>query len=123
MNRRQAVENGYGFTGAYSHIKEEMKDEAKKERKGGYKAVVVNVPTNPLSRGYGGMGYSVYRKPTEKKIKELLAKKVAKEQKQLDDNMKVIGYLAARTKEELQVLFVEAKGSELMNWAVKNKII
>jgi hypothetical protein len=60
MNERQAVQVGYVFTGAYSHNKEDMKDRAKKERARGNKAVVVNIPPNPLSRGSRGMGYSVY---------------------------------------------------------------
>lgn len=60
MNERQAVQAGYSFTGAYSHNREEMKNRAKEERAKGNKAVVVNTPPNPLSRGHRGMGYSVY---------------------------------------------------------------
>jgi len=60
MNERRAEEMGYSFHGAYSHDKEEMKLRAKELRDSGNKAVVVNIPPNPLSRGHHGMGYSVY---------------------------------------------------------------
>lgn len=57
---QKAMEAGYSFTGAYSHDKEEMKKRAEEERAKGNKVMVVNCPPNPLSRGYHGMGYSVY---------------------------------------------------------------
>lgn len=60
MNKKQAVAKGYRFTGHYSHDKEEQKQNALEIRKSGVKAIVVNIPTNPLSRGNHGMGYSVY---------------------------------------------------------------
>ena len=60
MDEKQAIEKGLGFTGYYSHSKEDMKEEALNYRKRGYKAVVVNVPDARYSRGPRGMGYSVY---------------------------------------------------------------
>src|SRR6185503_6363850 len=60
MNERQAIEKGYTFHGAYSHNKEEMKARAAQLRAEGNQAVVVNTPPSKLSRGYRGMGYSVY---------------------------------------------------------------
>lgn len=60
MNERQAEKAGYSFTGSFSWDKEEMKQRAKELRDKGNKAIVVNCPPNPLSRGHHGMGYSVY---------------------------------------------------------------
>jgi hypothetical protein len=60
MNEKQAMEKGYGFTGAYSHDKDEMKTRLEEYKKVGYKGAVVSIPPNPLSRGHHGMGYSVY---------------------------------------------------------------
>ena len=70
MNKRQAEAWGYFFTGHYSHDKDEMKLRAAEERKRGNKAVVVDVPTDKLSRGYRGMGYSVYMIKSEKNIQK-----------------------------------------------------
>jgi hypothetical protein len=60
MREQQAEKEGLHFTGSYSHNKEEQKADAEKLRKQGYRAIVCNVPSNPLSRGNNGMGYSVY---------------------------------------------------------------
>ena len=60
MNEEQARREGLGFTGHYSHNKDEQKAHAKEIRDQGFRAIVVNVPTSKLSRGYRGMGYSVY---------------------------------------------------------------
>ena len=60
MNERQARQQGLTFTGAYSHNKEEMKTRAKEIRDQSFRAVVCTIPHNPLSRGHGGEGYSVY---------------------------------------------------------------
>jgi hypothetical protein len=57
MNEKKAIEEGYNFTGSYSHDKEEMKSKAKEIRNEGFAAVVV---TSLLSRGSHGMGYSVF---------------------------------------------------------------
>ena len=63
MKEQQARNEGLVFTGSYGWDKEEQKAKAAAIRKLGYKAVVVNVPPNPLSRGHHGMGYSVYVEP------------------------------------------------------------
>jgi len=60
MTKLQAIQQGLSFTGSYSHDKEEQKFNAGEIRKQGYRAVVVNVPPDKLSRGHHGMGYSVY---------------------------------------------------------------
>ncbi len=61
MNERQAEQEGYQFTGHYSHDRNEQKANAKKIREEtGYSAIVVNTPTSKLSRGSHEMGYSVY---------------------------------------------------------------
>lgn len=60
MNKRQAEQDGYIFHGAFSHNKEEVKSRAAELRKMGNKAIVVNVPPSKYSRGYHGMGYSIY---------------------------------------------------------------
>jgi hypothetical protein len=69
MNERKAHQMGYNFHGAYSHNKEEMKQRALELRKQGNKALVVNEPPNPLSRGHHGMGYSVYWIESEENIR------------------------------------------------------
>jgi len=123
MRDVQAVARGYSFTGSFGWDKEEQKERAVKERKDGYKALVVCKPPSPLSRGHHGIGYSVYRKPTEKKLREIEAEKEAIEKKKFDDGLKIIGFLYARTKEELANMFIDAKGDELLGWAKKNNII
>jgi len=77
MREKQAMREGYTFSGAYSWDKEEIKAEAKAERKKGNKAVMVTVPPDKLSRGYHGDGYSVYwiESPENKKAKEILRAK------------------------------------------------
>jgi len=60
MNEKQAKEKEYHFHGAYSHYKEEMKQKAAELRAQGNKAIVVDTPPSKYSRGYSGMGYSVY---------------------------------------------------------------
>ena len=60
MNKKTAEQKGYTFTGVYSHDKEEVKVRIIEEKKKGNKAVLVNVPPSPYSRGHHGMGYSMY---------------------------------------------------------------
>jgi hypothetical protein len=78
MNKRQAQQKGYVFTGAYSHDKEEMKERAAKERAKGNKAMVVDEPPSKYSRGSRGMGYSVYfiESETNKLLRETKAKAI-----------------------------------------------
>jgi hypothetical protein len=47
-----------------------MKQQALKLRDEGNKAMVVNVPPNPLSRGHHGMGYAVYWIESPKNIED-----------------------------------------------------
>jgi hypothetical protein len=63
MTERDATRDGLSFTGHYSHDKEGVKANAKIIRDAGLRAIVVNVPTNKLSRGSHAMGYSVYAEP------------------------------------------------------------
>jgi len=123
MNKRQAINEGYVFTGAYSRDKNEMKERAKKMRQDGYLAVVVDVPPDKLSRGYGGGGYSVYAKPTEKKIQEKAAYEKMLQEKLISDTGKIQIALANKTKEELIQMFVDVKGKELFYWAVSQGIV
>lgn len=60
MREKQAEEKGYRYTGSYERSKEKIKEELKEYKEQGYKAVIVEVPDSKLSRGYGGMGYSIY---------------------------------------------------------------
>jgi len=69
MNKKQAEQKGYGFTGVFSSNKEEVKVRIVEEKKKGNKAVLVNVPPSPYSRGYHGMGYSMYIIKNEENIK------------------------------------------------------
>ncbi len=75
MNEKQAREKDYTYTGCYSHDKEELKTK-KKERftDKGYRAVIVTVPHNPLSRSNYGTGYTIYveeRYRTDEEIERL----------------------------------------------------
>ena len=123
MNENQARHEGYLFTGAYSRDRKEMKVIAEKEKKEGYLTVIVTIPDSPYSRGTIGKGYSVYRKPTDKKIKEIEETKQATVKKRFDDNNKIIGYISSRNKEELIQMFIEAKGEDLLKWAREKNII
>jgi len=106
MNERQARQAGYSFTGCYSHDKEEMKARAKEERAKGNKAIVVNVPTSKLSRGYHGMGYSVYFIESEEN----------KEQKRLEIKANRIKNLERKLAEaELEVVEIKAELEGLKN--------
>jgi len=78
MNEVQAQKKGYVFTGAYSHNKEEMKEQAAQERAKGNRAMVVDAPTSKYSRGFREMGYSVYfiESETNKMLRETEAKAI-----------------------------------------------
>jgi hypothetical protein len=60
MNEINARERGYRYTGFYSRSHDEMIEKRDSIRVKGYKAVLVTIPDNPLSRGIVGVGYSVY---------------------------------------------------------------
>lgn len=60
MNKKQAEEKGYRYTGIYARDREEIKKRAEIIRKEGYKAITVTVPDSKYSRGGVGVGYSVY---------------------------------------------------------------
>ena len=63
MNKKTAQLKGLIFTGHYDWDRPKISQIAKDLRKEGYKAYVVTVPKNPLSRGHHGTGYSVYVEP------------------------------------------------------------
>jgi hypothetical protein len=123
MNKQQAINAGYVFTGAYSRDKNEMKERAGKIKQDGYLTVVVEEPKDKLSRGYGGRGYSVYAKPTEKKLQEKAAYQQMLVDKVISDTGKIQIALANKTKEELITMFVDAKGDGLFHWAVSQGIV
>jgi len=61
MNKKQAEEKMYQFTGIYERTRDEAIDKMKdRVINKGYKAVIVTVKDNPLNRGPKGEGYSVY---------------------------------------------------------------
>jgi len=60
MKEKQAEEKDYRFTGHYERNKDSIKENAKEYKKKGYKVVICEVPDSKLSRGGGGMGYSIY---------------------------------------------------------------
>ena len=74
MKENQAMEKGYRYTGSYERNKDTIKEQAKEYKAKGYKVVICNVPDSKLSRGGGGMGYSIYAEPKyfiDKEVKEL----------------------------------------------------
>jgi hypothetical protein len=74
MNEKQASERGYGNTHSYDRNYDKIEEKRDELRKKGYKAVIVKIPDNPLSRGPIGCGWSVYverRYLVEKEIEDL----------------------------------------------------
>jgi hypothetical protein len=106
MNEREAVEEGYHFTGVYVSNKEEAKAKAKEMRVDGNKAVVVTVPPSKYSRGYHGDGYSVYLKETEENRAVRLEKEKIKRQKIQAEG---IAYIFAKALKEAET------GEEIMD--------
>jgi hypothetical protein len=123
---RRAIDDGYNCTGIYEWSKDIAKDRAKKERQKGYKARIVFKPSSKYTRGDHCGGYSVYTKPTAKKIKELAAQAVVKEQQKIANLTAIKHYLLARTGEELVELIKETQDNSesfLLYWARKKEII
>lgn len=85
VSKNHALEEGYYFHGAYSHDLEEMKQRAAELRFQGHKAVVVNEPPSPLSRGHHGMGYSVYWIESEESKQKKHQDELLKRKKELID--------------------------------------
>lgn len=95
MNKKQVIQKGYHFHGAYSHDKEEMKQRAVELRDQGNKAIVVDTPPNPLSCGYHGMGYSVYWIESEENIQKRKQAQAKREREELiAEREKITGRLA-----------------------------
>lgn len=60
MNQETALRKGYETTGHYDFSRTSEMEAKLAEIKGkGYKALIVFVPSSPLSRGYHGGGYSI----------------------------------------------------------------
>ena len=119
----QLLKDGYSFTGIYERSKKIVKERAIQKRKDGYFAVVVTIPDSKYSRGYVGVGYSVYAKPTEKKIAEMEAEEKAKIDKTLADISAINSYLFGLSKDALSSLFIETIGDRLNTWAREKGII
>lgn len=60
MNEQQARDRGYEFEGMYTRRHEEVLKAQADMKKQGFRSVIVTVPDNPLSRGGGGRGWSLY---------------------------------------------------------------
>ena len=71
MNEKQAIDKGYGFSGVYSHDKDEVKERILTEKKLGNKAVIVTKKS--CGRGYDTVGYSMYviLSPENEKAKKI----------------------------------------------------
>ena len=128
---RDAMDDGYYFSGIYEYFKSEATEKATEKRKQGYMAKTVFVPSSKYSRGHRAGGYSVYIKPTKKKIKEI-EKRKAQEEKTKQDNLKTIeNYLDIKTGAELmehlkKILKSDFSGHGevgLLSWATQEKII
>lgn len=65
MTQKQAIKNGYTFTGIYGHDKEEIKKKASELRKTNVYAIVVT-KTYKGRCNCNTIGYSVYKKIKEK---------------------------------------------------------
>lgn len=123
MNKKQAIEEGYEFIGAFSFNKDEMKLRVKKEKIKGYLAVVIHNPPNKYSRRYSGIGYSIYRKDTPKTLERKEQEKKEKEQKLKNDIEKINTYFLSLSKESIITMFIQEKGDQLLSWARKKNII
>lgn len=112
MNERQAEKAGYSFYGAFSWDKEEMKYAAQGLRAKGNKAIVVNVPPNPLSRGNHGMGYSVYWIQSETNAKaEAEVQAERKRNRLIEERVELVGRIAEidTLLQGLKISFVPSK--------------
>jgi hypothetical protein len=69
MNKETALNRGYETTGIYEWSKAEVEPRCAAIRAEGYKALVVFVPSNPLSRGHRSGGYAVVVEPRYNKDK------------------------------------------------------
>lgn len=69
MNEKTALNKGYETTGIYSFNKSEVEPRCAALRAAGYKALVVFVPNNPLSRGHRSGGWAVVVEPRYRKDK------------------------------------------------------
>ncbi len=106
MNKAQAYDAGYGFTGIYTRNKEEAKMRAAELRSKGDKAIVVTERDSEYSRGPRGTGYSVFSiESDENKAQreaEALASKIRnlkgrrqllmEEVEKIDDDLLKLGY-------------------------------
>jgi len=107
MNNKQAREKGYAHTGNYSHSKEEMKTRAAELRAAGNKAVVVDCPPSPYSRGHSGMGYNVYWIESTANKAERLRAAARLKSEQLEAERKRLQARITEIDDELLILFAE----------------
>lgn len=63
MNEKTAKQKGYEFQGGYDFNREVLEPRLAEIKRQGYKAVIAFVPSNPLSRGHRGGGYSIMTEP------------------------------------------------------------
>jgi len=59
MNEETALRRGYDTTGHFTWDRDELKPKLAEYHKQGYKALIVSIPPNPLSRGHHGTGYGI----------------------------------------------------------------
>jgi hypothetical protein len=71
LTEKTAKQRGYTWTAIYGRRLQEIQDRCDKIKEQGFKAIVVRVPDNPLSRGPIGEGYSVYAEPLYNMTKTL----------------------------------------------------
>ena len=75
MTEKQARQEGLQYTSNFSYDRRHVTEKAKWIRKQGYRARVVTIPGNPLSRGHDGTGFTIYTEAKyhkDKKSRELL---------------------------------------------------
>jgi len=65
MNKNTAARRGYEHTGhfAWGYERETLKPKLEEYRKAGYKAIIVSIPPDPLSRGHHGTSYAIMVEP------------------------------------------------------------
>lgn len=94
MNKRDAVNKGYQFTGSYNRDKEIIVTEIAELKSQGFKVVIVPAKTH----GYNS-GYSVYAEP-----KLFLTRQQAQYKKRVDDQESRMEFLLEKHRKEIAEL-------------------
>lgn len=106
MNEQQAREKGLTYTGYYERSKDALQGKLDEFHRLKYKAAIITVPDNPLSRGVIGVGYSIYVEKRYRVDREIVV--IKKLLQDIPDNLK-----QARIKYDVEVAEICLKEATL----------